>query len=100
MYGGSAGELNSIFAGDIETEGWSEKERILLSFALKINEHSQRIGPADIESMRSAGWSDAQIAEVIHVTACFATFNRVANAFGLQTQGLLSLLEDGNVSAL
>ena len=43
--------------------------------------------------MREAGWSDVQIAEAIHVTALFATFNRVVNAFGLPSQQLLRTLE-------
>jgi hypothetical protein len=34
-----------------------------------------------------------QIAEAVHVAALFATFNRVANAFGLASQGLLALYE-------
>ena len=43
--------------------------------------------------MRLAGWTDLQIAETIHVTALYATFNRVVNAFGLPSQNLLGLLE-------
>jgi alkylhydroperoxidase family enzyme len=40
------------------------------------------------------GWSELQIAEAIHVAALFSTFNRVANAFGLKSQGLLALYAD------
>jgi hypothetical protein len=34
-----------------------------------------------------------QIAEAVYVAALFATFNRVGNAFGLASQGLLALYE-------
>ena len=49
--------------------------------------------PSDIDSMRTSGWNERQIAEVIHVTALFATFNRVVNAFGLPSQHLLDAFE-------
>jgi hypothetical protein len=43
--------------------------------------------------MHQSGWSELQIAEAIHVTALFATFNRVANSFGLRSQSLLALFD-------
>ena len=30
-----------------------------------------------------AGWSEAQVAEAVHIAALFAAFNRIANSFGL-----------------
>jgi alkylhydroperoxidase family enzyme len=44
-----------------------------------------------VDTLLSAGWSELQIAEAVHVVALFSTFNRVANAFGLASQELLSL---------
>ena len=45
--------------------------------------------PADVEAMREHGFRDLEIAEAIHITALFATFNRVVSAFGLPSQQLL-----------
>jgi hypothetical protein len=59
----------------------------------KVNSRSHEIGAEDILLLRGAGWTEPQIAEAIHVAALFATFNRVANAFGLQSQGLLALCD-------
>ncbi len=42
-----------------------------------------------------AGWSDLQITEAIHLTALFAGFNRVVNAFGLPSQELLKMFAEG-----
>jgi len=40
-----------------------------------------------------------QIAEAVHLAALFSTFNRVANAFGLKSQGLLAFYDlDAEVS--
>ena len=96
-HGGSAGELQSALAGNIDASSLNEKDRALLEFACKVNEQSSAIQPADIETLRHIGWSDAQIAEAIHVTSLFATYNRVANAFGLESQGLLSLIDPDQV---
>ena len=37
----------------------------------------------DVQGLRDVGWTDPQIAEAVYITAMFAFFNRVADAFGL-----------------
>jgi len=93
MQGGSAPTLDAVLACDAESLSITAQERTLLRFVKKITEESQSIAPSDIETMRLAGWTDLQIAEAIHVTALFATFNRVVNAFGLPSQELLKQFE-------
>ncbi len=44
----------------------------------------------DIPPLRAAGWTDDQIAEAVYITALFAFFNRVADAFGLEDPGYRS----------
>jgi uncharacterized peroxidase-related enzyme len=91
--GGSASALDAVLACDPESQSIQAEERVLLRFVRKITQDSRAVEPADIEGMRAAGWSDLQIAEAIHVTALFAAFNRVVNAFGLPSQELLKLFE-------
>lgn len=50
--------------------------------------------------MLQSGWSELQIAEAVHVTALFAAFNRVANGFGLGSQGLLALYDGDTKDSL
>ena len=45
----------------------------------------------DVQKLRDAGWSENQIAEAVYVTAMFAFFNRVADAFGVPPQHYLAL---------
>ena len=45
---------------------------------------------ADVQKLRDAGWREEQIAEAVYVTAMFAFFNRVADAFGVPSQDYLS----------
>ena len=44
----------------------------------------------DVEKLRAAGWKEEQIAEAVYVTALFAFFNRVADAFGVPSQNYLA----------
>jgi len=44
----------------------------------------------DVQKLRDAGWSENQIAEAVYVTAMFAFFNRVADAFGVPSQNYLT----------
>ena len=68
---------------DLDDAPVSESERALLGFARLVTEHAYRTTDADVESLRAQGWTDPQIAECVYITALFAFFNRVADAFGL-----------------
>jgi len=93
VHGGSPAALDSISAGDLGASSLTNSEQALLSFARKVNLNSQDISRKDVELLIQAGWNELQIAEAVHVAALFSTFNRVANAFGLRSQGLLSLYD-------
>ena len=93
MQGGGEAAVRAVLACDLQSSDITPQQRTLLEFARKITQDSQAVRPADIDSMRTAGWSDLQIAEAIHVTSLFATFNRVVNAFGLPSQHLLDAFE-------
>lgn len=59
-------------------------ERELLVLVKVVTENAHRCRPESIETVRQAGWTDPQIAEAVYITAMFAFFNRVADAFGLE----------------
>jgi len=93
MNGGSVEALCAIQQSNLLSPALTSAEQALLSFVAKVNTSSHEIARADIEALHLAGWNDLEIAEAIHVAALFATFNRVVNAFGLPSQGLLALYE-------
>jgi len=93
VHGGSAELLDAIRRCDLDSPVMTDGERALLIFARKVNINSHQIGREDVELLYQAGWSAMQVAEAVHVTALFSTFNRVVNAFGVESQGLLSLFE-------
>lgn len=44
----------------------------------------------DVQKLRDAGWKEEQISEAVYITAMFAFFNRVADAFGIPSQDYLA----------
>ncbi len=90
-HGGEDALIATLCTADLEHAPLDERERKLLEFARKVTCESYGISAADVSKLRDAGWNDRQIGEAIHVAALFACFNRVANAFGLSSQGLLDL---------
>jgi len=61
-----------------------------LDYAQLITEAAYRSSSEDVEKLRSAGWTEDQIAEAVYITAMFAFFNRVADAFGVPPQNYLT----------
>jgi alkylhydroperoxidase family enzyme len=54
-----------------------------------VTEDAPRTTPEDVQKLRDGGWSENQIAEAVYITALFAFFNRVADAFGVPPQDYL-----------
>ena len=85
---GESGEVASkIASGEIDLTELSASDRELLKFARIITERAASCTRADVQLVRDSGWTDDQIAEAVYVVAMFAFFNRVADAFGLESQG-------------
>ena len=56
-----------------------------MRFVEIVTKHAYKTTDDDVQALRDLGWTDPQIAEAVYVTAMFAFFNRVADAFGLDT---------------
>jgi alkylhydroperoxidase family enzyme len=61
----------------------SSAELALLGYVAKVTEAAYRTTSEDVQALRQHGWAESQIAEAVYVTALFAFFNRVADAFGI-----------------
>jgi len=62
----------------------------MLEYVTKVTEAAYRTTPEDVQVLRERGWTEPQIAEAVYITAMFAFFNRVADAFGVPSQEYLS----------
>jgi len=83
VQGGSPEMICALQHGDLNAQLFTDGELALLKFAGKINANSPTVTRTDVEAATQAGWTEAQVAEAVHITALFAAFNRIANGFGL-----------------
>jgi alkylhydroperoxidase family enzyme len=65
-------------------------DRVLLDYVELVTNAAPRTTAEDVQKLRDAGWREDQIAEAVYITAMFAFFNRVADAFGVPPQDYLS----------
>jgi alkylhydroperoxidase family enzyme len=61
-----------------------------MDYVKLITEASHRSTPEDVQKLRNLGWREEQIAEAVYITAMFAFFNRIADAFGIPPQNYLA----------
>jgi uncharacterized peroxidase-related enzyme len=60
----------------------SPRQRAMLDYAVKVTEASHTCSEADIEALRSAGFSDEDVQDITEVAAVFNLTNRMASALG------------------
>jgi alkylhydroperoxidase family enzyme len=77
--------------GKLDEAGLTTAELALMNYVKVINDAAYRSTPEDVEKLRQAGWSEDQISEAVYITALFAFFNRVADAFGIPAQNYLAM---------
>ena len=63
---------------------------MLLEYVELVTKAAYQTTSEDVQKLRDGGWKEDQIAEAVYVTAMFAFFNRVADAFGVASQDYLS----------
>ena len=68
---------------DPQTSRLTDAEKTLFAFIDKVNHDSPRIGPADIEPLHAAGWTDEAVYDALTVCAMFNFFNRWIDASGV-----------------
>ena len=83
--------MQALAQGKLDEAELSSAERALLDYVTKVTEAAYRTTPEDVQILRDHGWTEPQIAEAVYITAMFAFFNRVADAFGIPPQGYLEM---------
>lgn len=83
--------MQALAHGKLDEAELSPAERALLDYVTKVTEASYRTTAEDVQILRDHGWTEPQIAEAVYITAMFAFFNRVADAFGIPPQGYLEM---------
>lgn len=72
---------------DYRTAPISERERVMLDFVVQETRDATRVGPADLDRLRAAGFDDRAILQITLIAAWFNYINRVADALGVGRDG-------------
>jgi alkylhydroperoxidase family enzyme len=87
LQGADGAQTAALRRRDVDDEVFTIAERTMLRFVKLVTESAYRVTGETTQSLRDVGWTDPQIAEAVYITALFAFFNRVADAFGLEDPG-------------
>ena len=82
--------MQAILEGKLDEAGLTPAERSLMEYVELVTRAAYRSTAEDVQKLRDAGWKEEQIAEAVYITALFAFFNRVADAFGIPAQDYLA----------
>jgi len=85
--------VKALERGDLTAASVTPEERALLELVTTVTRHAYRTTDEEVQRLRNLGWTDPQIAEAVYITALFAFFNRVADAFGLEDPGYRTLVD-------
>ena len=83
MQGQNQKDVDAIAKGETGAAQISEKERLLLDYVKVLTLEPAKVRDSQVEGLRKAGWTDEQVFEASFITALFAFFNRMADAYGL-----------------
>ncbi|MFN3648242.1 MAG: carboxymuconolactone decarboxylase family protein [Armatimonadota bacterium] len=83
MQGQDQQDVDKIGQGDAEAANLTERERALLDYVKVLTLEPAKVTDAHVERLRKSGWNDEQIFEASFITALFAFYNRMADAYGL-----------------
>jgi uncharacterized peroxidase-related enzyme len=68
---------------DYEHAPISDADRVMLDYVTKLTEDATRVGPADHDRLRAAGFDDRGLLQITLLAAWFNYINRVADALGV-----------------
>ena len=70
----------------------SERQKIMLTFAIKVSQNSAEVGDEDLTLLRQHGFSDEDIWDIGAIAAFFALSNRMANLTSMRPNNEFYLL--------
>ncbi len=79
-------ELVAAVEQDWTTAPLSPKRAAMLAFAVKLTNTPAAMEDADVDALRSAGFSDRDILDIVEVVGYYAYANRIADGLGIETE--------------
>ena len=62
----------------------------MLSYATKLTLTPAQMTQSDVQALRSAGFSDRDVLDIVEVTAYYAYANRVADGLGIPSESWIA----------
>ena len=79
-------ELVAAVEQDWTTAPLSPKRTAMLTFAVKLTKTPGAMEDADVDALRSAGFSDRDILDIVEVVGYYAYANRIADGLGIELE--------------
>lgn len=79
-------ELLAAIEADWRTAGLSAPRVAMLAYAVKLTHRPGEMQRRDVESLRSAGFSDRDVLDICEVVAYYAYVNRIADGLGVELE--------------
>jgi len=83
LQGQNEKDVDAIGRGEADKAKITSKERVLLDYVKVLTLEPAEVRDGHVEALRKAGWTDEEVFEASYITALFAFFNRMADAYGL-----------------
>jgi len=93
-------EQVEAIAKDYRNAGLEPSEVAMMAFAEKITRNAYKVAPEDIDNLRSHGFSDAEILDIVLAASARNFFSRVLDAVGAEPDEAYLKLEDSLRDAL
>jgi uncharacterized peroxidase-related enzyme len=71
---------------DFESAGLDARRLALLGYASKLTRTPAAMTRADVEALRSAGFTDTDVLHIAEVVGYYAYVNRIADGLGVQVE--------------
>lgn len=71
---------------DWTAAGLSPERESMLRFAVKLTKAPSTVSDADVEDLRSVGFSDRDILDIVEVVGYYAYANRIADGLGIEIE--------------
>ena len=72
---------------DFRTADIGESDIAMLEYAVKVTVDPCRCAEKDVDTLREHGFEDADILDIVQVTAYYAFVNRLACGLGVELEG-------------
>jgi uncharacterized peroxidase-related enzyme len=79
-------ELTAAIERDWTTAELSPKRVAMLTFAVKLTTTPSAMNDDDVKSLRTVGFSDRDILDIVEVVGYYAYANRIADGLGLELE--------------